>query len=78
MNTNQIRDVIDIAYKEYSMIQNPIEIQKFSEFFVSLNCKNILEIGTFLGGSFYIMCKLSNEIGKSQFFNHTRTQLRNL
>jgi len=64
MNTNQIRDVIDIAYKEYSMIQNPIEIQKFSEFFVSLNCKNILEIGTFLGGTFYTMCKLSNLDGK--------------
>ena len=64
MNTNQIRDVIDIAYKEYSMIQNPIEIQKFSEFFVSLNCKNVLEIGTFLGGTFYTMCKLSNTDGK--------------
>lgn len=64
MNTNQIRDVIDIAYKDYSMIQNPIEIQKFSEFFVTLNCKNILEIGTFLGGTFYTMCKLSNPYGK--------------
>lgn len=64
MNTNQIRDVIDIAYKEYAMIQNPIEIQKFSEFFVSLNCKNILEIGTYLGGTFYTMCKLSNPDGK--------------
>ena len=64
MNTNQIRDVIDIAYKEYAMIQNPIEIQKFSEFFISLNCKNILEIGTFLGGTFYTMCKLSNPDGK--------------
>lgn len=64
MNTNQIRDVIDIAYKEYSMIQNPIEIQKFSEFFATLNCKNVLEIGTFLGGTFYIMCKLSNPAGK--------------
>lgn len=64
MNINQIRDVIDIAYKDYSMIQNPIEIQKFSEFFVSLNCKNVLEIGTFLGGTFYTMCKLSNPDGK--------------
>jgi FkbM family methyltransferase len=64
MNTNQIREIIDVAYKKYEMIQNPIEIQKFSEFFVSLNCKNILEIGTFLGGTFYTMCKLSNVNGK--------------
>jgi len=64
MNTNQIRDVIDIAYKEYSMVQNPMEIQKFSEFFTPLNCKNVLEIGTFLGGTFYTMCKLSNPAGK--------------
>lgn len=64
MNDNKISELITVATKKYGMIQNPIEIKSFCDFYNKLNCKNILEIGTFLGGTFYILCKLSNLNGK--------------
>jgi len=39
------------------------EIYNFSKFYKNLNCKNVLEIGSFLGGTFFLLCKLSNKDG---------------
>jgi FkbM family methyltransferase len=64
MNINEITDVLEVAYKKYNILQNPLEIQDFAEFYQALNCKNVLEIGTYLGGTFYLLCKLSNLNGK--------------
>lgn len=64
MNNNDIREHINTAYREYGLIQNPVEIYDFCKFYQELDCKNILEIGTFFGGTFYLLCKLSNSIGK--------------
>lgn len=55
---------MDVAYREYELIQNPVEILNFLKFYSQLDCKNVLEIGTFYGGTFYLLCKLSNELGK--------------
>lgn len=64
MNINDIKNLINTSYREYELIQNPIEILEFSKFYYELKCKNILEIGTFFGGTFYLLCKLSDENGK--------------
>lgn len=64
MNINDIKNLINTSYREYELIQNPIEILEFSKFYYELKCKNVLEIGTFFGGTFYLLCKLSDESGK--------------
>lgn len=64
MNNNLIKRYIDTAYRNHELIQNPIEIYNFAKFYSELNCKNVLEIGTFYGGTFYLLCKLSNDSGK--------------
>ena len=64
MDNVTIKEVINIAYRHHELIQNPIEIYDFAKFYSELNCKNVLEIGTFYGGTFYLLCKLSNDIGK--------------
>lgn len=60
---NYIHSVIDTAYTRYSLVQHPSEYLKFCEFYQELKCKNIMEIGSYLGGNFYAMCKLSNPLG---------------
>ena len=61
---NQILSVIDFSYKNYSLTQVPSEIIDFSKFYKELNCKNVLEIGSLYGGTFYVLCKLSKLAGK--------------
>ena len=60
---NYIHSVIDTAYTRYSLVQHHIEYFKFCEWYQELRCKNIMEIGSYLGGNFYAMCKLSDPIG---------------
>jgi cephalosporin hydroxylase len=60
---NYIHSIIDTAYTKYSLVQHHNEYFKFCEFYQELRCKNIMEIGSYLGGNFYAMCKLSNPIG---------------
>lgn len=58
-----INDVINIAYERHDMMQFPQEFTRFSEFYYTLRCKNIMEIGSCLGGTFYVLCKLSHPAG---------------
>lgn len=58
-----INDVISTAYTKYGMMQMAKEVEEFSKFFRDLECKNIMEIGTYAGGLFSIMCKLSDQNG---------------
>lgn len=58
-----IHSIIDIAYNNYNLIQHPTEYLNFCKFYQGLDCKNILEIGSYFGGNFYVMCKLSNVDG---------------
>ena len=60
---NYIHSIIDTAYNKYSLVQHHTEYFKFCEFYQELKCKNIMEIGSYLGGNFYVMCKLSDPIG---------------
>jgi len=60
---NYIHSIIETAYTKYSLVQHPVEYSRFCEFYQELKCKNIMEIGTYLGGNFYVMCKLSNPVG---------------
>lgn len=60
---NNIHSVIDTAYNKYGLIQHPTEYFNFCQFYQELNCKNILEIGSYFGGNFYMMCKLSSVNG---------------
>lgn len=60
---NYIHSIIDTAYTKYSLVQHHNEYFKFCEFYQELRCKNIMEIGSYLGGNFYVMCKLSNPSG---------------
>jgi len=60
---NYIHDVIDTAYRKYTLIQHPHEYLQFCNFYQELRCKNIMEIGSYLGGNFYVMCKLSDPNG---------------
>jgi cephalosporin hydroxylase len=55
-----INDIINTAYLKHDLVQFPNEFTKFSEFYYNLKCRNILEIGSFLGGTFYVLCKLSH------------------
>lgn len=58
-----INSTINSAYEKHDLVQFPQEFTKFSEFYYSLRCKNIMEIGSFLGGTFYVLCKLSQPTG---------------
>jgi FkbM family methyltransferase len=58
-----LNDLISSAYNKYGMMQMAKEVEDFSKFFRDLDCKNIMEIGTYAGGLFSIMCKLSNHDG---------------
>lgn len=60
---NYINSVIDTAYLRYNLIQHPTEYLNFCEFYRELKCRNILEIGSYFGGNFYVLCKLSDPIG---------------
>jgi len=60
---NYINSTIDTAYFRYKLIQHPTEYLKFCEFYHELKCKHILEIGSYFGGNFYVLCKLSNPLG---------------
>lgn len=60
---NNIYSIIDVAYDRYRLIQHPTEYLNFCKFYQKLNCKNVLEIGSYFGGNFYVMCKLSNIYG---------------
>lgn len=64
MDNNDIRELINISYRDHGLIQNPVEVYEFAKFYQELNCKNVLEIGTFFGGTFYLLCKLAKEEGK--------------
>jgi FkbM family methyltransferase len=59
-----IDKLIYYSYKNYKLTQLPSEIKSFCEFYNTLNCKNILEIGSLYGGTFFLLCKLSNLKGK--------------
>jgi len=59
----EIYDVVDFAYKNYELTQVYSEIVAFSKFYKELNCKNVLEVGSLYGGTFYVLCKLSNSNG---------------
>lgn len=61
---NNILSVIDFSYRNYNLTQVSSEIIDFSKFYKELNCKNILEIGSLYGGTFYVLCKLSKLEGK--------------
>lgn len=58
-----INNIINNAYLKHDLVQFPSEFTRFSEFYYSLQCKNILEVGSYLGGTFYVMCKLSHPDG---------------
>jgi cephalosporin hydroxylase len=58
-----INTVINNAYLKHDLVQLPSEITKFSEFYYSLRCKNVFEVGSYLGGTFYLLCKLSHPDG---------------
>lgn len=58
-----INSVIDHAYENYKLSQSPNEFKKFCEFYYSLQCRDILEIGSYCGGTFYVMCKLGHPEG---------------
>lgn len=58
-----INSTINNAYLKHDLIQLPNEITTFSEFYYGLRCKNILEVGTYLGGTFYLLCKFSHPDG---------------
>lgn len=58
-----INKLISEAYDSYGMMQLPLEVESFTKWFKELNCKNIMEIGTYAGGLFSIMCKLSDSNG---------------
>jgi cephalosporin hydroxylase len=58
-----INDIITTAYTRHDLLQYPNEFTKFCEFYYSLNCKNVLEVGSYLGGTFYVLCKLSHPDG---------------
>lgn len=58
-----INDIISTAYTKYGMMQMAKEVEDFSKFFRDLECKNIMEIGTYAGGLFSVMCKLSDQNG---------------
>lgn len=60
----EINEILDFSYENYEMIQTPSEIYNFAKFYKELNCRNILEIGSFYGGTFFVMCKLSSFNGK--------------
>jgi len=60
---NYIHSIIDTAYRKYTLIQHPTEYLQFCQFYQELKCKNIMEIGSYLGGNFYTLCKLSNPKG---------------
>ncbi len=62
MNT-YIDKVIEIAYKDHVLTQLPNEFRKFCEFYYTLRCKNVLEVGSYFGGTFYALCKLSEPDG---------------
>lgn len=61
---NEISKILEYSYKNVGMFQIYSEIFEFSKFFKELNCKNILEIGSYYGGTFFVLCKLSNNEGK--------------
>lgn len=61
---SEILPVVDFSYKHYVLTQVASEIIPFSKFYKELNCKNVLEIGSLFGGTFYLLCKLSNLEGK--------------
>jgi len=58
-----INSIINNAYLKHDLVQLPAEITKFSEFYYSLRCKNVLEVGSYLGGTFYLLCKFSQPDG---------------
>ena len=58
-----LNKLITSAYDKYGMMQMAAEVEQFSKFFRDLKCKNIMEIGTYAGGLFSIMCKLSDDNG---------------
>ena len=58
-----INKLLTTAYDKYGMMQMSNEVERFAKFFRDLKCKNIMEIGTYAGGLFSIMCKLSDEEG---------------
>jgi hypothetical protein len=61
---NDIHKVLEHSYKNVGMFQIYSEIFEFSKFFKELNCKNVLEIGSYYGGTFFVLCKLSKFEGK--------------
>lgn len=63
MTSNKIKEYINVAYKKYGMIQNPLEIESFVEFLNNINCKNVLKIGNSNDGVFYILNNFSNTDG---------------
>lgn len=58
-----INELMDHAYENYKLSQSPSEFKKFCEFYYSLRCKNVLEIGSYCGGTFYMLCKLGHPTG---------------
>lgn len=60
---NYINSIIDTAYNKYKLVQHPFEYYNFCQFYQELKCKNVMEIGSYLGGNFYCMCKLSDPNG---------------
>lgn len=58
-----INDIITTGYLKYELLQLPNEFTKFCEFYYGLKCRNILEIGSYFGGTFYTLCKLSHPDG---------------
>lgn len=58
-----IDDIITTAYLKHNLLQLPNEFTRFCEFYYGLKCRNILEIGSYFGGTFYTLCKLSHPDG---------------
>ncbi len=77
----KINEIIQYSYDKLKMFQSQYEIIEFSKFYNKLNCKNILEIGSLWGGTFHILCKLSDSIGKKitidyPFYNELKDRER--
>ncbi len=60
---NELNHILDKAYS-VGMLQARQEIESFVKFIGDKKIKNVLEIGTDQGGTFYVWCYLAGEGGK--------------
>ena len=61
---NEMRNDIQEAYK-IGMSQVEKEIEGLLDFYNKLNVRNVMEIGTYNGGLFYLLCKNAMNLNKA-------------